>query len=327
MLCACMVAVGIAAGGAAGVGSFNVILSYIATGCAFTLLAALAFAFFEFAKLARARADNPVSVVFGLLRQRAALIVLPTLLWPLMLAAYTTAKMAIPFIVGYSWDGFWADADRLIFGQDAWVLSIPLVEWAPVRLWEWVYSGAWGVLLFIWFAAVPFFASKRRVGVMYTASFAAWIIGGWLVAYATSAAGPVFAHLVDPTMADRFLPMREHLAAALTPGGPIHRTQVALATVLEKHVAVPAAGISAMPSMHIAMTTIYVLAARRTWWIVPACTFWLIIFVGSAYFGYHYWIDGIVAAVIAVLCWKAAELAFAPGDLPLPATLQRSGAP
>ena len=327
ILCACMVAVGVSVGTAARVGSFNLALSYALVAVVFTLIFALIFAFLEFVKLARKRADRPVSVVFGSLRERAALMVLPVLLWPVTLAGYTTAKMAIPFLVGYGWDGFWADADHLIFGQDAWILSIPLVEWAPVWLWEWVYSGAWGVLLFIWLAAVPFFASKRRVGVMYTASFAAWIIGGWLVAYATSAAGPVFAHLVDPTMADRFLPMREHLAAALTPGGPIHRTQVALATVLEKHVAIPAAGISAMPSMHIAMTTIYVLAARRTWWIVPACTFWLIIFIGSAYFGYHYWIDGIVAAVIAVLCWKAAELAFAPGDLPLPATLQRSGAP
>ena len=198
-----MVAVGILAGSAAGVGSFNVILSYIGTGCAFTLLAALTFAFFEFAKLARARADKPVPIVLALLRQRAPLAVLPTLLWPLMLAAYTTAKMAIPFIVGYSWDGFWADADRLIFGQDAWILSIPLVDWAPVRLWEWLYSAAWGVFLFVWFAAVPFYASKRSVGVMYTAAFGAWLLGGWLLAYATSAAGPVFAHLVDPALADR----------------------------------------------------------------------------------------------------------------------------
>ena len=322
-----MVVVGIAAGSAAEVGSFNVILSYIATACAFTLLAALAFAFHEFAKLARVRADKPIPVVLGLLRERAALVALPTLLWPFMLAAYTTAKMAIPFLVGYSWDGFWADADRLVFGQDAWILSLPLVEWAPVRLWEWVYSGAWGILLFVWLAAVPFYASRRRVGVMYTASFAAWFMGGWLLAYATSAAGPVFAHLVDPTLADRFLPMREHLAAALMPDGPIHRTQLALATVLEKHVAIPAAGISAMPSMHIAMTTIYVIAARRSWWLAPACAFWLIIFIGSAYFGYHYWLDGIVAAVIAVLCWKAAELLFAAMDRRHSTVILRRAAP
>jgi hypothetical protein len=322
-----MVAVGIAAGSAAGVGTASLVLSYIEIASAFTLLAALTFVFFEFAKLARMRADKPVSIVLGLLRQRAALLVLPILLWPMMLAAYTTAKMAIPFLVGYGWDGFWAHADRLIFGQDAWILSIPLVEWAPVGLWEWVYSGAWGVLLFIWFAAVPFYASKRRVGIIYTATFASWLIGGWLIAYTTSAAGPVFAHLADPALADRFLPMREHLAGALTADGPIRQTQAALATVLKKHVAIPAAGISAMPSMHLAMTTIYVLAARRTWWIVPACVFWLIIFIGSAYFGYHYWLDGIVAAVVALLCWTAAEFLFVAMDRRNAAVILHPAAP
>ena len=82
-----------------------------------------------------------------------------------------------------------------------------------------------------------------------------------------------------------------------------------------------------MPSMHIAMTTIYVIAARRTWWLAPACAFWLIIFIGSAYFGYHYWLDGIVAAVIAWLCWKAAELLFAAMDHRRAMVFSRPAAP
>jgi hypothetical protein len=34
---------------------------------------------------------------------------------------------------------------------------------------------------------------------------------------------------------------------------------------------------------------------------------WLLMFLGSAYFGYHYWVDGVVAAVVAWACWQAAE--------------------
>ena len=291
-------------------GSVDLVLSYILTGTAFTLLAGLIFAFVQFVGLARGRADQPLSVVLGRLRTRLPLLLLPTLLWPLLLAGYTTAKMSIPLIVGYGWDGFWADADRLVFGRDAWVLSIPLVEWAPVRAWEWIYSAGWGVVLFTWLAATPFVMSKKRLGIAYVTTFASWLIGGCLLAYATSAAGPVFAHLVDPALGDRFLPMRQHLASALSPDGPIRQSQKVLALALEKHIAMPAAGISAMPSMHLAMTTIYVLAARRTLWVVPACAFWLIIFIGSAYFGYHYWVDGILAAILAIVCWKAAELHF-----------------
>ena len=35
------------------------------------------------------------------------------------------------------------------------------------------------------------------------------------------------------------------------------------------------------------------------------------IFVGSAYFGYHYWIDGIVAAGVAGVSWKCSTAYFA----------------
>ena len=184
------------------------------------------------------------------------------------------------------------------------------MEWAPIPLWEWVYSAGWGVLFFVWLAAVPFYASKERVGVMYTAMLSSWLLGGWLIAYSTSAAGPVFAHLTDPVLADRFLPMHEHLRHALDAGGPIRMSQAVLAKGLEEQVVITGAGISAMPSMHLATATIYVIAAFRSWWIYLASIFWAVIFIGSGYFGYHYWLDGIVAAIIATLCWRSAELIF-----------------
>jgi hypothetical protein len=80
-----------------------------------------------------------------------------------------------------------------------------------------------------------------------------------------------------------------------------------LPNALHSHVAVKSGGISAMPSMHLGTVSIYVLAARRTRWFVPAMLFWLIIFICSAYFGFHYWIDGIVAAALAAICWAGAE--------------------
>jgi hypothetical protein len=62
--------------------------------------------------------------------------------------------------------------------------------------------------------------------------------------------------------------------------------------------------------MHIGAATIYVLSARGTKWLGPAIAFWVIIFVGSAAFGYHYWIDGIVGAAVAFPCWRLAEACF-----------------
>ena len=66
-----------------------------------------------------------------------------------------------------------------------------------------------------------------------------------------------------------------------------------------------------MPSMHLATASIYLLAARKTKWFAPAVFFWVTIFLLSAYFGYHYWVDGLVAAAVAWACWHVSERYFA----------------
>jgi hypothetical protein len=145
-----------------------------------------------------------------------------------------------------------------------------------------------------------------------------WIVGGWLMAYTMSAAGPVFAHLFEPSLADRFAPLRATLDASLSADSSTRLTQDYLAQALNQPFAVKGGGISAMPSMHLAAASIYVLSARRTNWLAPALAFWTIIFFGSAYFGWHYWIDGIVAAGIAWAGWSFAEACFCkrPAEAP-----------
>jgi membrane-associated phospholipid phosphatase len=88
--------------------------------------------------------------------------------------------------------------------------------------------------------------------------------------------------------------------------------EMLLPETLHSHVAVKGGGVSAMPSMHLASVSIYICAARRTRLLVPAVLLWITIFVSSGYFGYHYWVDGIVAAGVAAICWSASEALYAP---------------
>ena len=66
-----------------------------------------------------------------------------------------------------------------------------------------------------------------------------------------------------------------------------------------------------MPSMHLAAAAIYVFAAWRTQWFIPALLFWGIIFIGSGYFGYHYWVDGLAGAGTAAISWLIAQRYYA----------------
>ena len=134
------------------------------------------------------------------------------------------------------------------------------------------------------------------------------------MAMSFSASGPIFARLFHPELTGGFAGIGQAIASHLPAANPLRLTQDYLAASIGSHVAVKGGGISAMPSMHLAAASIYVLAARRTRWLVPALLFWAMIFLCSAYFGYHYWVDGLVAASVAALCWVAAERLFRPGQ-------------
>jgi len=291
---------------AAAVDVRELFLPYFSAAAAISVLSVLGFVFIEIAKLAWLRADDPIPIVKDKLRDRWVLIILPAVMLPVFLIGFTASKTAIQFLVGYTWDSFWANADRLIFGDDVWHLTRRILGSSYSRVWEWLYTVGWGGAFFVVANAIALFAPKRLVGVYFTAMFATWLVGGCFMAYAFSAAGPVFAHLFDPGLTARFQPLRDTLAGSLGEG-PIGFTQRYLSDLVNVHVAVKGGGISAMPSMHLASTSIYVLAARGTKWIYPAVLFWIIIFVASGYFGYHYWVDGLVAAPLAAVCWLLAE--------------------
>jgi hypothetical protein len=258
-------------------------------------------------QLARVRADAPLRIVKKKLQERAPYLLLPGVIFPLFLACFTATKTAIPFLVGYTWDHFWAQADRIIFSDDVWRIAHQLLGNGATRILEWFYVVVWGLGLIFVMALVPINASARLTGKFYTAMMATWLLGGFVLAYLFSAAGPVFAHLVSANPAEQFADLRAVLNATLKPQGPIWTTQLYLPNALHSHVAVKGGGISAMPSMHLGAASIYVLGARGTRWLIPSILLWLTTFIASGYFGYHYWVDGIVAAAIAVVCWAAAE--------------------
>jgi len=310
-LCGTMLAIAFGIDKAAGVDGSGLPWAYFSTGASITFMCLMLWLFVEVAVLAHAKADVPLQVVGHKAAGKLELVVLPAVVFPLFLAGYTAAKTAIPHLVGYGWEAFWADADHLIFGVDPWrIMHAHATRWLTDG-WAFFYTVIWGAGLAFIPTLVAIHGGRRFAAAFYTAMMLTWLIGGWLLAYGFSAAGPVFAHLVDPDLGARFAPLRESLDILLADDSSVRSTQAYLAAAIDSSVAVRGGGISAMPSMHIGAASIYVLAALGTRWLWPAVTFWLLTFFGSIYFGYHYAVDGLAAAALAALCWRVSAKHFA----------------
>ena len=121
-LCAIMMAIAAVTITAASIDARPLLSTFQCTTVA--LLCALSFNFIDVTKLAFLRADNPIPETKAQIKERAPLLILPALVHPVFLIGYTASKCTIAFLVGYTWDAFWANADRAIFGNDAWRLAL-----------------------------------------------------------------------------------------------------------------------------------------------------------------------------------------------------------
>lgn len=304
LLCAATFFVALLFASAAGISGNQILFDYAALSTVATFITFLAWCGLPFFRSLEFRHLGPSAAGKAWLSQRWPLLYLPLLLSPVFTTGYTVAKSAIPLLVGYQWDGLWADLDHGLFGQDPWRLTHAAIGPAGTLLLGKAYSFLWGAGFALILPGMIFFARPANAIRAYSAMMITWFCGGVVGAAALSSAGPIFAELVDPLLADRFAPLRHSLAALAPANDVILVTQDYLRQMHGIPLAVKGAGISAMPSMHLATAALFVFMARGTVWRVPAIAFWLVIWVGSVHFGYHYAVDGIVGALIASMAWK-----------------------
>ena len=213
-------------------------------------------------------------------------------------------KAAIPSIQPFRWDGLFEGLDRVLhLGTDPWrlthaVASGPLttrfldlvyVSWLPTSV---------GVLMA---AALSLDEAWRQRFLL--AFLGVWIVIGTIMATAMSSAGPCFVgHFGNPTYADLMERLNEQDAvtslSSLTIQNSLWSNYVAGS---------PAAlrGISAMPSVHVALSVVCLLAlwsrSRPLGWLFGVYT--ALMFVATVHLGWHYAVDGYLAIAAAVALW------------------------
>jgi hypothetical protein len=191
---------------------------------------------------------------------------------------------------------FWADElfanmDHAIFRTDPW----RLFQGIDLTFHAWAYSFFWAVAIMgtiVWLLAQKPSIERSTSLLSY---FALWSIFGPVGQYLLSSAGPIFYQRVG--LGDRFAELSTSIPQVTqTLSGYLWRFH----TTGELGVG---AGISAMPSLHIATVAWIFLAYRgQHSRIAPfAALFAIYIWAMSVALGWHYAVDGIVGALGAVV--------------------------
>jgi hypothetical protein len=228
---------------------------------------------------------------------------------PLLAGSFSVVKAAIPLMNPFSWDLRLEQWDRWLHGGIApWELLQPLLGHPLASQMINLGYNAWFFLLwFSWFW--QFFTLRNpqlRMRFLLSVQMA-WILVGNVLAMVFSSAGPCyFGRMVEGP--DPYAPLMTYLHQA----SESHRlwalgTQQTLWDGYSLGQLNLGAGISAMPSMHVAIATLLALlgwqTSRRLGILLTV--FVGLIMVGSVHLGWHYALDGYVSVLCALLIWWA----------------------
>ncbi len=234
---------------------------------------------------------------------------------PVVASLYTSFKTMIPALVPFYLDQAFMEIDRAVhFGYDPWRLTHALFGGPAVTVFINLVYHLWFFFLWGFLLYSAFFNKNLKQRMQYMIGFVlTWMVLGSLAAVALSSAGPVY-YAVVTGLASPFASLMDGLRAMdaeLRTTGDFSRVwaldvQDRLWNIYANSKAGVGAGISAMPSLHLATTALMTFHAfqlnRWLGWFMTA--FLIVMLVGSVHLGWHYAIDGYVAIPLAYGLWR-----------------------
>ena len=220
--------------------------------------------------------------------------------------AHDAWKNLLGRLTPWTWDVRLADADRFLhFGIDPWRFLEPLFRFPALVVALDTLYWLWFLLIAVvagWVCWTPRRSLRTRFLIVWSLM---WILLGTFLAHLMPSGGPAFygglvggvdpfaellAHLdridaVQPLMAAE---MQELVWKNAQAGGGVHWLAM-----------------SAMPSLHVAVPTLFALTFQGVHRGLSA-GFWaftLLILIGSVVLGWHYAIDGYVSIAVVCLLW------------------------
>jgi PAP2 superfamily len=265
-------------------------------------------------------------------RRLASLVAGSALLAAIMLyeGVFTSVKNTLfDWRGGFHFDRIFADLDAsLHFGIDPWRIITPIIDSAAAQM---LVGYGYGAMWFlITFCTVYFVASSPKADAVRSRYFVSfmlvWFLLGNVLAGIFISAGPAFYGSVTGDT-ERFSDLLAFLAKGEAMGDGTSHYQAYLWSLHESGQSGFASGISAFPSVHVALA------------VMNACFAWdanrrlglfmvfyaLFIMAGSVALGWHYAVDGYASAIIVIVMHavlkrvyaRRAEVAFEGQALPV----------
>jgi len=220
------------------------------------------------------------------------------LAFAIVMTVHTSIKQAIPLINPLNWDAPLISLERAVhFGVNpAWDLAR-----CDTPLWLTQFLDA---CYFWWFPSIPLIAAfflthrHRSRREHYAAAFTALWVVGILIGLAFPSHGPCY---VDRTT---FPAPGMDVASMIQTWLWDHYVSLQAITLSGDGGLKFGCGLMAMPSMHIAVVSLYALFLWKEGGLYRwgSLVYAMLVFVGSLYSGWHYAVDGYMGLGIAALC-------------------------
>lgn len=224
---------------------------------------------------------------------------------PTFFFSFTSFKTSIPYYKDFYLDKFFARMDYFIhFNNDPWIILNNFLHNPTItELIGFVYHHIWGVFL-LFSIIITNIKHDYRLRKQYLLSFIlTWILLGSVMAFLLSSAGPCFfGNIYQDT--NPYAKMMLYLQSITELN--VNFIREALWNVHLSDEIIYYTGISAMPSIHVASSTLFALLGFNLNRYLGMFLFIFLIFIqiGSIHLGWHYAIDGYVSIIMTIIIWK-----------------------
>jgi hypothetical protein len=260
------------------------------------LAAAMIGAIYGFFVMVAAGVDSPFQRIREAViddRRRFLVIAFALCIAGLNLTTFMWTKPLLNYLVPFWADPLLADMDYWLFlGNDPWTF----LTWLNSSAFALFYHRGWFVMMILTLIIVLAKPASPQKSALLVTYFLLWSVAGPVIHTLLPAAGPIF--YAEMGYGERF--------AALQNVSETSNVAEYLWNVYSGQGFAPGAGISAMPSLHIATTAWMLMALHifRHRMMVPMALAGFLIFLLSIALGWHYAVDGIVGGAVALLFYR-----------------------